>query len=215
MLNLVKRVHTDHLTRVQPRLWGVKVGYEHIVDRDTLSLQFPAILLQNEWLLYLIQTVLRCRYAVDSCHDVDLKRSSCACAILWRQLCASQAMSIVKCNRWRAARLLHSHKIEIRTIRRKTHTPNTSLHTITHYSYAMIYCHVKWKHSSWVEPTLRRSMWKRYWFGQNTSEPLPFYLHTSRLTPSFHKILWHTLLHLCLSLSHSTFLYLIKPGRYG
>ena len=36
-------------------LWKMKVGYEHIVDHDSLSLKFPAILFQNEWLLYLIR----------------------------------------------------------------------------------------------------------------------------------------------------------------
>ena len=52
------------------------MGNEYIVDRNSLSLQFPAILFQNEPLLYLTQTVLRCRYAVDSHRDLDSKKSS-------------------------------------------------------------------------------------------------------------------------------------------
>ena len=52
------------------------MGYEHIVDRDSLSLSFPAISFQNEQLLYLTQIVLRCRYAIDSRRDLDSERSS-------------------------------------------------------------------------------------------------------------------------------------------
>ena len=58
---------------------------------NSLSLQFPAILFQNELFLYLTQTVLRYRYAVDSRRDMDSERSChiIACAVLWRQLRAS------------------------------------------------------------------------------------------------------------------------------
>ena len=39
------------------------MGYERIVDGDSLSLQIPAILFRNERLLYLTQTALCFRYA--------------------------------------------------------------------------------------------------------------------------------------------------------
>ena len=97
----------------------------------------PSYLFQNERLLYLTQTVIRWRYAVDSCHDLDSKRSSriLARAVLWRQLRASQAMSIVRHKRWRTARLLYSHMTERRTIRRKTQTINT---IFSHYNLLLL-----------------------------------------------------------------------------
>ena len=45
----VSKVGSTLLTsRVEPGLQGVKLGYECIVNRDSLSLQFPAISFQNE-----------------------------------------------------------------------------------------------------------------------------------------------------------------------
>ena len=113
--------------RCESGLRGVKMGYECIVDCDSLSLQFPAISFQNERFLYLIQTGLRCRYAVDSRLDLDSRRSSRILAhnALWQRLRTSQAMSIVRRKRQCAACLLHSHIIESRTIRQNTQAPNT------------------------------------------------------------------------------------------
>ena len=121
-------------TRVQPGLQGVKLGYECIGNRDFHSLQFPAISFLNERLLYLTQTVIRCKYAV----DLDSKRSSriLACAVLWRRLHTSQAMSIVRRKLRRAAHLLRSHMIERRMIRQKTQTPNA---IFSHYNPLLLY----------------------------------------------------------------------------
>jgi len=98
----------------------------------SLSLQFPAISYQKERLLCLTQTVLRCRYAVDSCRDMDSYRSSRlrARAALRRRIRALQAMSHARSERRRAACLLRSHKIERRTITRKNQTPNAIFSSI-------------------------------------------------------------------------------------
>ena len=70
-------VQTLLTSRVEHEVW-IKVGYKCIIDRHPPSLQVPAISFQNEQLLYLTQTALRCRHAVDSCCDLDSrsKRSS-------------------------------------------------------------------------------------------------------------------------------------------
>ena len=133
----------------------MKLGYERIVNRNSLSLHFPANLFHNERLLYLIQTLLHCRYAVDSCCDMDSKRSSLilAHAVLRRRLRASQAMSIVRCKRRRVLCLLRSYMIERRTIRRKTQTSNA---IFSHYNLLLLcndYCHTKRRPSTRVEST--------------------------------------------------------------
>ena len=43
------------MSRVEPRFWGVKVGYNRKVNHDFRSLQLPVISFQNERLLYLTQ----------------------------------------------------------------------------------------------------------------------------------------------------------------
>ena len=69
--------------RCECGLQGVKVGYECIVDGDSLSLQFPAIFFKMNGSCTSPRSS-RCRYAVDSRRDLDSKRSSriLACAVL-------------------------------------------------------------------------------------------------------------------------------------
>ena len=129
----------DHLTQVQLRLklaTRCEIGLR--AYSDSLSLQFPAISFLNEWLLYLTQTVLCCKYAVDSRRDLDSKRSSCilTCVDLWWRLRVSQAMSIVRRKLQHAAHLLRSHMIEWRMIRQKTQTTNA---IFSHYNSLLLH----------------------------------------------------------------------------
>ena len=58
-LNRVQLCQRAWCVRCESGLRGEKAGYERIVDRDSFSLQLPAISFQNERILYLTQTVLR------------------------------------------------------------------------------------------------------------------------------------------------------------
>ena len=104
-------------SRVEPRLQSVKVGNEvwKWVTKCKSGLpvysqsQFPLTPIPSKFTPKC--TVLCCKYAVDSCRDLDSKRSShiLACAVLWQR--ASQAMSIVRRKCWRTLHLIRSHML--------------------------------------------------------------------------------------------------------